>query len=258
MTLENTSVTSQNKEDVLSAQPYLTEYILSDVVINCPKFPSASVERVIKRQEWSTEKVLSFALKNDKIMNDHLQGIFMHQPYALSQEMLVKYVERQPNLTEKHIKEFLLRQPVIGDNVVKAMLKKVPKLNSITLHDLILYSEEFPSDEVFNELIISEILTPQDMESLIEIKPSTLTHIQIDLLESIEKYSNINALTPEQGYYSACAQSSVKQSYSYIENITDYEYFEADYLGRPSSNAFGQFNVNTVSFEPSWQIYRTK
>ena len=256
--LDNSLIKNQQKEDVLMAQPYLTQEVLSRVVMRCPELPSAAVERIAKQQQWSTEFVLDKALKNDKFMNNNLQGVFMHQPYALSEKILIEYVERHPNLSESQIKEFLLRQPVIGNELIRTIIRKEPKVNSKTLFELIYFSEEFPNDVVFNEIITSQILTPQDMEGLIEIKPSPLTDLQITSLESIEKYSSINALTPEQGYVSQCTSGSLRESYSFIENSTEYEYYEADYLGRPTSSAYQEFNTQNIIFEPSWQLYRTK
>ncbi len=253
-TLQNTSITAQHKEDILIAQPYLTENILSNIVVICPMFPSAAVERVAKKQPWSNERVLGKVIDNDKIMNDHLQGVFMHQPYALSQEMLVKYIDRQPNLSEQSIKEFLLKQPVIGDEPTRAILRKEPRVNSKTLFEVIAYSEEFPSDDVFNEVIASEILTPIDLEGLLDIKPSPITEEQLQTKLNIDKYNH--AL--EEGLGNAACNGSEIFALKYIENVTDYEYFEANYLGIPTSSAILQFGVPDISFEPSWQLYRTK
>jgi YD repeat-containing protein len=57
-------------------------------------------------------------------------------------------------------------------------------------------------------------------------------------------------------YKGACDRSQ------YVETITDYDYFDADYRGMTSSSGYEELTGQTVPFqlhwEPSWQLYRTK
>ena len=232
------------------------------------------IEQVLIQPDHLSAQVILNVIKNNRLSSSTIEGILLDQPY-LSDDLL-------DSLWLAPISDSLLIRVLSHSKLNRNALFSV--IENSTYHvevgllaELCIAQKHYPSDTYIqyylNELVCSDA---QGLFELLKIAPYnfsalTLSEINDNTVLSneqkslITKYQDpLNSLDLSFTEDCGCAELSVTAE---INEITEYEYYEADHTGKILNNSYLNLmdldldDTTTVFYlkhEPSWQLSSTR
>ncbi|MCF8433297.1 MAG: hypothetical protein K9G37_02410, partial [Crocinitomicaceae bacterium] len=318
--LTESGIRSDKKAEICALQNGLSNEIWIRLINDMKEYSPLSMDKIIATQPYFSDTILFHLINNSSYLTNDIvyQNALLKNPYLsdtvvkallnaseIPGESFSVVLEKQTQFTEPLLKS-IISSPNLRDAHLVSVLKNQLLTNSLCFQilDLDKYSESsivsliestiaYPSDKVL-QIILRE--TPlYQAASMRRILAAADREIGLDVLNMIDTlYSKRDAASIKPPAFignrlNQYCQNPVLTSRTFIENKTEYEYYEAndkgEVIGKPFELLLGHIsNVDQASsfpktvnlstyglgsgtrtigalrlkHEPSWQLFSTK
>ena len=218
-----------------------------------------------------SEAVYLAMVENSDAMSSARFQIALAQHNNHSDTVLIVFLETTPNHSHAMIEAVMLSQIDLSESVQLALLSSSLNVSGQRIETILLNQLTYPSEAVLNELItLGSTSFPNNVMQVLQASETALPTTTANIVNA--KAADFNPEDIDQlNYLQSHAPSSIAQCYNNLPtaqelslvNVTEYEYYDANYDGLSSSKGyldlFGSDNNQVyLKHEPSWQLYSTK
>ena len=268
--LEETTIPSLKKTDVLAYQQGLSNEVWKSLIDNIQTFPPKKLEDVINAQPYFSDTIQLYLLANTNHQQHSsiIEGVMVKNDYitdgviteltlpttALPGEVFATIVTAQPQRTEAILSLLIASDNLRTINLSRALenqymsdvrFSQVIADSRYKNKDIVKLLEEtvsYPSDAVLVELLSrNPKLSAPLAERALAAANRELGITVLALVDELYPPKQAGKIKPPFGVYnplSPYCNNAVIQDRKYIETKTEYTYYEADYTGLTIGPAF--------------------
>ncbi|MGE0562528.1 MAG: RHS repeat-associated core domain-containing protein [Flavobacteriales bacterium] len=296
--LINTSKLGKNLETELIAASPLSDNVLIALLDKRPYYKEKIYSAILEVQPFLSDAILSKLLTLPSNMRDNIiRQAILAQQYSLSSDILRQLIAAQPPIDPSIIENALKQYNDLPEDIILSIINRDPKYTpeliasvllaqvelSEQVHQLLLDKAYLPNELIKNIFVNGATYpTENSLITMINRKPDISVAVVLDVLLASPyqhtatvmaslsaKYNSDpiiglvqehNASLPSWTAY--CGNNSTLTTLS-MQQITEYEYWDANEYGKTTSEGFRKLLDVTnetidLMFEPSWQLYKTK
>lgn len=304
----STRFDSNEKTQLLAVQQGLSNNVWKSVLTNQSEFTPTDLTSLIHTQPYFADEILTHGINNMSSRWDQgfLEAFLSHNTY-LSHPVQQHLLASTNYITTSVMVNVLAKQPQMRGNVLSSIItsSRVPKnalgtvfryqmmtdtlfnqldttsaVPNLTIVEIIENGLSYPNEATFLSLI-DRNFSEAEMERICAVANRELeASIQTELSDMYPKANFVKSFSFSGNPLKQFCTGTVSTGWSYIENKTTYEYYEADYRGIAQGRAykvlmgledipsrtvnmtdlFGSGGTKTIStlnlkHEPSWQVF---
>ncbi|HLP55069.1 MAG TPA: RHS repeat-associated core domain-containing protein [Fluviicola sp.] len=263
--------------DLTNIQPYFPDEILLEGVDVVNALDPLFFESLFLRNEYLSEQVLlALVTSGSSIDEAALVKILAAQP-QMTEDVLLAILDSK-NISASNF-DIIFAHQVLTDDIYDLLIAD-GGLDNADLANILTNGMSYPNETAFLNLLVRDF-TESEMERICAATNRQLeSSITLQLAEQYEAASFLSELTFGGNPLTQYCNGAITSSWSYIENKTSYEYYEADYRGVAQGRAYkvlmgledipgrsvsltdffgsgGTKTINTMNLkhEPSWQVF---
>lgn len=311
-------LSTQSMKNVLIAQGHLSDEVLTYLFDHKLQFMDNQIVKILNTQPYVSDNLQHFVITEGKVdaSDKIIKTVFLKNDY-LSSSVLKHLISASDGITDRILKLVLLKQPQLpepylkilasGDLVKNAHLKQIlikqPVLTDLVYHNLIdnktvsynaitkimVNAESYPSDVTLlyllnNQDLIKDSgkkLNDKQLLNIFLASPWTISGIVLERLVALDKGPLLPLIyqgQKDRNPLDKFCGNEVDETRRYIENVTEYDYYEAEADGSTHKDGYKvllaqedvlgkqvEYNGYTetldhlrLKHEPSWQVYSVK
>jgi hypothetical protein len=308
---QSDSFTMDQKINIFINQKGLTDAIWQGVMGMIGGLTTSQLQRLVMAQPYFTDTIQKYAIASVSSNIDFLTALLTRNRYLsdnviqymttapmtgtlssyekalaaqsrLLPDDILTNIVNDPKLTWRMIVPVFKQQQLV-DSHYRGLINR-PALTTVAITDLFLTGESVPSDTVLYYFFMNRTTTVATAQSIIDRMERPLPNYLKTYLTSLFP---LIVFKPWDGYnpLSQYCSNPLHDEQLYIENKTEYEYYETDYRGYAQGKAYELLmgmissiedattfpktvpdhtgsNVSIpalrLKYEPSWQLFATK
>ncbi|PCI95834.1 MAG: hypothetical protein COB15_11725 [Flavobacteriales bacterium] len=273
---------------ILEKQGSLSDAIFNKILALPPLLRDKTLRKAMLNQQYQlSADVLRLIIAEQPQVTPALLKNALQQYNALPEDILLSIINKKPKYQPGFIASVLLKQVNLSENVHQLLLTKKYLPNNV-IKRVFVDGASYPSENVLTTMINRKpYIKPRayktrSLKSSYKYRPraiktvllkSPYQHTDPTMRALDARFGSNSPIREEIGVYNSslpswstyCANPSSTVPLS-IQNITEYEYWDANECGETTSDGFYKLldvdsNVHPtidLMFEPSWQLYKTK
>ncbi len=273
---DNTLSLSPNQIiEIFRSQPYITDNIQKHIIENHEYSQNEILTAILNHNAYLSDNVLTSLIEQEAFPEPVLYDVLTAQP-QLNHNTLLTLSNTNSQVGGANVAKVLAVQPAVPDDVFNKVIDNNSFSEAIKVQ-ILNESVSYPSETVLMDFITSELSTndivkialacPYDMSDDLEI------HIK-DIIGQ-NNWQTIEPIQKDLNPYELYCHNLSTCNDSYIENIEEYSYYEADYRGHTLAEGYKKLMgledvegkaVNDAGLnmtlqdiilkhEPSWQLF---
>ncbi len=248
--------------EIFRSQPFLTDTTQKHIIDNHIYSQNEILTALLTHNSHLSDDVLSFLIEKEGFPETSLYDVLAAQP-QLNQSTLLAVSNISSEVEGANIAKVLQSQPAVPDAVFTNVVNN-PSISEKYKVQIFSDSRSYPSDNIVIDFITPSLSTA-DIIKVGVACPYDMSDSLEHHIKNIIGQNNWQTIEPVQNNlnpYELYCQNPTNCSDAYIEQLEEYEYYEADYKGHTSAEGYkkmmGQDNEIVLKHEPSWQIFSIK
>ncbi len=278
--------------DIVAAQPVLSNAVLL-ALVNSTTLDRIGIIPIVKSKghfgEDFADEIIRYSntygkqfcadlLKTQAFLSTDMLELLVTHNTQLGSNNVVDIIRQQPTVRDNILitlfdnhdvddgsaREILIKRQGFGDVLLTSFLGKTPTPSEHIVKSILTNGNAYPSETILTTLVNDPTFSRKVLGDILLNSPKVFTDPFLAALTSSGiSPEDLGAIQETQEYAPwVCGELTIAPLA--IENITEYEYYDADPHGRTTSNGYkklmGIEEIDEIylKWEPSWQIYKQK
>lgn len=273
----------QNSMAIFNDQPYLSDAFLFGIASTAHQYSDQIIKSIYNVNSYLSDTVMIELSEASNFSQNVLKDVLLLQG-QMSENVLVSVASEANSNSGFAVESILLGQPVLTDTIFYEIACNAGLTNSEILG---IYSnaQTYPSDNALITLMDSTTISDQNLVTLFQssdhyFDDSLTNKIYAEL--SLENADQAIKYQENHNPYGIYCNDDVTHGRDYVETVTEYDYYEANYDGSTLAEGYkkllGQEDVIgkvitgsrighasnltltdiKLKHQPSWQVFKTK
>ncbi len=268
------SINETDIYNVLDAQPYLADTVLHTLMFRLPRFSPELVRDGLLLNEYLSNPILIKMTTREgtnALSSEDMREVFLKQGHMSDPVLRAMIASTFAPVSGATARDVLLNQPIVNDTVLFMALSH-PVWNNDIKQQILLGVTPYPSYAIQYNLMTLFASPPVMVYAVLSGSPYPLHPLILEEAQNYLPFNQYEALEEanrNENPANALCGNPVIQNRLYMEQVSEYEFFEANYDGTTLAEGYKRLlgledventalAVIKIKHDPSWQLFRKK